>query len=145
MISLILLLLVVCVGAIDSSPGVQSPAEGPFSYTDLVWQQASKQAKKGPQNESCGRLDVLEARIPWHQVADFIAGENLRGCCDFFKQRTKENDPNMLTKLQANSFLESTSYHCNHGPEDLRVKGGDLVENAASKRKGSVPNTCAKP
>ena len=72
MMSLLLLLVVVCLGSARSAPDVQTPPEGPFSYEDLVWELASKQARK-----TCGeglslKLDIFEARIVGTALRTFV-------------------------------------------------------------------------
>jgi hypothetical protein len=52
-------------------------------------------------------------------VDDFIVGKRARGQCVFSISKTRRNKEGSLKRPEVYSYLESTSYHCEFGPQDL--------------------------
>ena len=105
---------------------VQGPPAGPFSASDVEWEQYVAKNQPGK--------PVFQAFVPIHRTEDFITGERLRGPSKFCKNDLKENAAGTLAQPQLYSFRRSQDYICEYGPEDYR-KANRAVEVSSCKPK----------
>jgi hypothetical protein len=58
-------------------------------------------------------------------VDNFLVGERARGKCVFSISKTRRNKEGSLKRPEVYSYLESTSYHCEFGPQDLTLNSAE--------------------
>jgi hypothetical protein len=93
----------------------QVPSTGPFDCESLQWACSSVET---PQS-------TLDAIIPLDRVDDFLVGERAIGKCVFSISKTRRNKEGSLKRPEFYSYLESTSYHCEFGPQDLTLNSAE--------------------
>jgi hypothetical protein len=67
---------------------------------------------------------ALDAIFPLNRVDDFLLGESARGKHVFSISKTRRNKQGSLKRPEI-SYLESTSYHCEFGPQDLTLNSAE--------------------
>jgi hypothetical protein len=108
----------------------QYPPPGPIDILRLEWASTSSAAET---NDT-----LLDAIIPYDRFDDFLTGEKARGRCHFSISRRQTNEHLDAPKLL--SFKQSVDYHCEFGPEDLRLYTEDYTKHVAAKAgEGIVP------
>jgi hypothetical protein len=104
------------VASCSQGNGVQLPALGKFSYSDLFW---------------TNNKNVEIAIIPSERLNDFIAGEEDRCSCTF----TTSNVVNYLESPSRNRTVAfKATYNCCYGPNDDREKFS--ITNPAATQAG---------
>jgi hypothetical protein len=101
----------------------QHPPPGPIDIPSLEWASNSNAAETDD--------TLLDAIIPWDRVDDFLTGEKTRGSCHLSISKRLTNDHLDAPKLL--SFQQSVVYHCESGPEDLRLHTKDYNNFVAAK------------
>jgi hypothetical protein len=90
--------------AVELRERLQSPKAGPIHIEHLVWEKNAK-----------GNQEVV---LLQDRAEDFVKAQTTIGVCKFLGKSNK-NKPGVLDQPRYNSYLETTTYRCQYGPEDL--------------------------
>jgi hypothetical protein len=101
----------------------QAPSTGPIDCESLQWACFSVEAPES----------TLDANFLLNRVDDFLKGERARGKCTFSISKTRRNKEGSLKRPEVYSYLESTSYHCAFGPQDLTLNSAQYEAFVAKR------------
>jgi len=101
----------------------QVPITGPFDCDSLQWACSSVETPES----------TVDAITPLDRVDDFLAGERARGKRILSISKTRRNKEGSLKRPEVYSYLESTSYHCQFGPQDLTLNSAQYEAFVANR------------
>jgi hypothetical protein len=108
---------------------VQQPPVGVFDHGSVEWTPTTSRGKP-----------VKVAFIPTNRLPDFIRGEGLAGCTQFYKSRLAKAVPSQRAAT-ALKLGDRTSYNCGYGPQDFRHRLPPPSTQRPASGIGSRPNT----